>query len=162
VYRACNRIRLRQAGSLRSYLTDCWIGSQVTYHAAASAFNGTRETWLKRATMILFAITLVSAALHALTLGPRLHLAALLVVLSITIPAVGAALHGIDTQREFQRHAQRCGRMVTHLGQLQDQMNNAQTLPQIRQVATNVERSMREKSNDWFGVMRFHDIELIT
>ena len=24
-----------------------------------------------------------------------------------------------------------------------------------------VERSMREESNDWFGVMRFHDIELI-
>jgi hypothetical protein len=28
-------------------------------------------------------------------------------------------------------------------------------------VAANVERSMREESNDWFGVMRFHDIELI-
>lgn len=157
-------VRLASSGAdaLRSYLNDCWIGSQAAYHAAASASNGTRQTRLRRATTILFAITLVSAALHALNLGPRLHLAALLVVLSVSIPAVGAALHGIDTQREYQRHAQRCGRMVTHLGRLQDQMNKAQTLPQIRQVAANVERGMREESNEWFGAMRFHDIELIT
>ena len=134
----------------------------MAYHAAASTYNDTRETWLRRATITLFAITLVAAGLHALKLGPRLHLAALLVVLSVSIPAVGAAVHGIDSQREYRRHAQRCGRMVAQLGQLQDQMNKAQTLPQIRQVAANVERSMREESNDWFGAMRFHDIELIT
>jgi hypothetical protein len=158
------KVRLASSGAdaLRSYLTDCWIGSQAAYHAAASAYNGAREIWLRRATTALFAITLVSAALHALKLGPRLHLAALIVVLSVSIPAVGAALHGIGTQREYQRHAQRCQRMVTHLGKLQDQMNKAQTLPQIRQVAVNVERSMREESNEWFGAMRFHDIELIT
>jgi SMODS and SLOG-associating 2TM effector domain 1 len=158
------KVRLAASGAsaLRTYLRDCWIGGQVTYHAAASAYNDTRETWLRRATITLFAITLVAASLHALKLGPRLHLAALLVVLSVSIPAVGAALHGIDSQREYRRHAQRCGRMVTQLGQLQDQMNKAQTLPQIRQVAANVERSMREESNDWFGAMRFHDIELIT
>ena len=52
--------------------------------------------------------------------------------------------------------------MVTQSTQLQDQMNVAENLAQIRQIVANVERSLLEESNDWFGVMRFHDIELIT
>jgi hypothetical protein len=83
------------------------------------------------------------------------------VVLSIAVPAIGAAIHGVGTQREYRRHAARCRRMVAQLTQLQVQMSEAQSLPEIRHVAANVERSMREESNDWFGVMRFHDIELI-
>ena len=134
----------------------------MKYHRDASAYNVGWETWLRRATAALFGITLVCAVLHAAYLGPRLHVAAELVVLSISIPAIGAAVHGIETQREYRRHAQRCKRMVTQLEQLQYQMNEAHTLPHIRQIAAYVERSMREESNDWFGVMSFHDIELIT
>jgi SMODS and SLOG-associating 2TM effector domain 1 len=157
------RVRLATADvdALRSYLTGHWIGSQVTYHSDASAHNDAWEKWLRRITAGLFAITLVSAILHVFKLGPPLHATADLVVLSISVPAIGAAVHGIDTQREHRRNAARYRRMVTQLTQLQGQMDEAQTLPQIREVAANVERSMREESNDWFGVMRFHDIELI-
>jgi len=156
------RLNATDVVSLRDYLTDHWIGSQVAYHDAASADNHTRETSLRRITVGLFAVTLVSAALHAAGLGPRLHSTATLVALSISVPAIGAAVHGVETQREYRRHAERCKRMVTQLAQLRDQMSQAQTLSEIRQIAANVERSMREESNDWFGVMRFHDIELIT
>jgi hypothetical protein len=151
-----------QVEPLRSYLSDCWIGSQVKYHYDTAINNSTWEKWLRRATAVLFGITLISAVLHAIGLGPRLHLAAELIVLSLAVPAAGAALHGIGTQHEYRRHAQRCKRMVTQLAQLQYQMNDADSLQQIRQIAANVERSMREEANDWFGVMRFHDIELIT
>ncbi len=33
---------------------------------------------------------------------------------------------------------------------------------QVQEVARETERVMREENSDWFGVMRFHDIELIT
>ncbi len=148
---------------LRSYLNGYWIGGQVKYHRDAAAHNETWEHRLRIATAALFMITLICAFLHTFELAPDVHIsAALVVVLSISIPAAGAAVHGIETQREHRRHAQRCARMATQLKQLQYQMNEAQSLPQIRQIAANVERSMREESNDWFGVMRFHDIELIT
>jgi len=147
---------------LRTYLSECWIGAQVKYHSNRARNSGRWERWLRRATAVLFGTTLVSAVLHAVGLGPRLHLAAELVVVSLAVPAVGAALHGIGTQHEYRRHAERCERMVAQLAQLQDQMNEAQSLAQIRHIAANVERSMREENNDWFGVMRFHDIELIT
>jgi hypothetical protein len=147
---------------LRTFLSNCWIGGQAKYHYATSTRSGRWERWLRRATAFLFGITLVSAVLHAIGLGPKLHLAAVLIVVSLSVPAAGAALHGIGTQREYRRHAQRGRRMVTQLTHLQYQMNGAESLAQIRRIAANVERSMREESNDWFGVMRFHDIELIT
>jgi hypothetical protein len=150
-----------EVGPLRDYLDRYWIGHQMTYHDGAHLRNERRENWLRRFTAILFGITLVSAVLHAAGLGPSLHLTAGLVVLSIAVPAVGAAVHGIGTEREYRRHAARCQRMVAQLTQLHRQMAAARNLPEIRQVAANVERSMREESNDWFGVMRFHDIELI-
>src|SRR4029077_17111775 len=106
---------------------------------------------LRRAKAVLFIITLIAAVLHAAGLGPSLHLSAGLVVVSIAVPAIGAAIHGVGTEREYRRHATRCRRMGAQLTQLQVQMREARTLPEIRQVAANVERSMREESNDWFG-----------
>lgn len=147
---------------LRTYLSNCWIGGQAKYHYATATKSGRWEQGLRRATACLFFVTLVSAVLHAAGLGPKLHLAAGLVVVSLSVPAAGAALHGIGTQHEYRRHAQRGRRMVTQLTRLRFQMDEAESLAQIRQIAANVERSMREESNDWFGVMRFHDIELIT
>ena len=148
-------------GPLRDYLDRFWIASQMGYHARAFTHNNLWERRLRHATAVLFLITLVSAVLHAVGLGPSLHLTADLVVLSVAVPAIGAAIHGVGTQREYRRHAARCRRMVAQLAQLQGQMGAAKSLPEIRHVAANVERSMREESNDWFGVMRFHDIELI-
>lgn len=147
---------------LRTFLSNCWIGGQAKYHYTTATRSGRWELRLRRATAFLFAITLISAVLHAIGLGPKLHLAAGLVVVSLSVPAAGAALHGIGTQHEYRRHAQRGKRMVTQLTQLQYQMSRAESLAEIRHIAANVERSMREESSDWFGVMRFHDIELIT
>jgi hypothetical protein len=64
-----------------------------------------------RVTGILFGITLVAAVLHMLGTGEhgdhKSHWAVLLIVLSISVPAIGAAVHGVGTQRQFRRHSQR-------------------------------------------------------
>jgi SMODS and SLOG-associating 2TM effector domain 1 len=86
----------------------------------------------------------------------------LLVVVAITVPAVGAASHGIGTQRQFRRHSDRYRRMAEVLAQVQREMAEATTLEQVREVAAETEQIMREENSDWFGVMRFHDMELIT
>jgi hypothetical protein len=36
------------------------------------------------------------------------------------------------------------------------------TLEQVQEVAAETEQIMHEESSDWFVVMRFHDMELIT
>jgi hypothetical protein len=41
-------------------------------------------------------------------------------------------------------------------------MTDAATIDEVRKVAAATEQVMREENSDWFGVMRFHDMELIT
>ena len=48
------------------------------------------------------------------------------------------------------------------LAQVQAEMREATTLEHVRAAAAETERVMREENSDWFGVMRFHDMELIT
>lgn len=48
------------------------------------------------------------------------------------------------------------------LVQAKREMAEAITLEQVREVAAETEQIMREENSDWFGVMSFHDVELIT
>jgi hypothetical protein len=52
--------------------------------------------------------------------------------------------------------------MAGLLRQLESDMHRAQSLHWIHEIATDAERLMRAENSDWFGVMRFHDVELIT
>jgi hypothetical protein len=121
---------------------------------------------LTRATELLFGVTVVAAVLHVLRIGElaghKSHWVAFLIVLSISVPAIGAAIHGIATQRQDRRHAQRNSRMAVLLKQLREDMSNASSLGQVQELAVETERIMREENSDWFGVVRFHDTELIT
>ena len=90
------------------------------------------------------------------------HWTNVLLVVSITVPAIGAALHGIGAQRQFRRHSERYRIMASVLDQVHADMADATTIDQVRDVAPETEQVMREENSDWFGVMRFHDIELIT
>lgn len=150
---------------LREYLGTYWIQDQAAYHVKAS---GRHEKWEKRfrgATIALFTVTLFAALLHVSGVGHhgagRSALESTLIVVSICVPAVGAAVHGIESQRQFRRHSQRFSRMNMLLRRLCSRMEAARDLPQVQSIAAEVERTMREESNDWFGVMRFHDVELI-
>ena len=48
------------------------------------------------------------------------------------------------------------------LAQVQHEIAAATTLKQVQKVAAETEQIMREENSDWFGVMRFYDMELIT
>jgi hypothetical protein len=52
--------------------------------------------------------------------------------------------------------------MAGVLAQAQADMARATTIEQVQDVARETERIMREENSDWFGVVRFHDVELIT
>jgi hypothetical protein len=156
-----------QVKALRDYLNHYWIESQIFYQEKTSGKQRTFDDRLVRATEALFLLTLVAACVHIserfiFPKGDPGFWEELLVVVSITVPVVGAAFHGIGTQRQFRRHSERYRRMAGVLTQAQRDMADATTLEQVRQVAAETEQIMREENSDWFGVMRFHDMELIT
>ncbi len=160
-----------QVASLRDYLSRCWIGSQIRYHHDAGRQQGTFDDRLVLATEGLFLLTLVAAFIHMFSgsmldalgvHGSRDFWEKLIIVVSITVPAVGAAFHGVGTQRQFRRQSERYRRMERLLTQVQREMDGAGSLERVREVAAETEQLMREENSDWFGVMRFHDMELIT
>jgi hypothetical protein len=157
---------------LRDYLNHYWIASQISYHKKAGFLQRRFDDRLIRATELLFLITLVAAFIHMLgihffrILGIDGHDSLefwekLLIVVSITVPAFGAAFHGIGTQRQFRHHSERYSRMADLLTQVHNEMAEATSLERVREVAAETEQIMREENSDWFGVMRFHDMELI-
>ena len=148
---------------LRDYLNRYWIESQISYQEKTSGRQHVYESRLIRLTEFLFSLTLVAAFIHIFA-SRTIHgvWEGLLVVVSITVPAFGAAVHGFSTQRQFRRHSERYRRMAGVLTQVQAEMTDATTIEQIREAAAATEQVMREENSDWFGVMRFHDMELIT
>ena len=150
---------------LRDYLKRNWIEDQVAYQTRASQHQGTSDRWLTWATRVLFAVTFVAALVHST--GNHLFTVPegwknTLLVISITFPAIGAAVHGYSAQRQFRRHSERYRTMAGVLGHARDDMAEATAIEQVQDIARETERIMREENSDWFGVMRFHDIELIT
>jgi SMODS and SLOG-associating 2TM effector domain 1 len=152
--------------SLREYLIHHWIENQITYHKKLARRQHRIDNRLTRATELLFGITVVAAILHVLGVGEhgthKTNWALLLIVLSISVPAIGAAIHGIAAQRQNRRHAQRNSRMASLLAELQKDMCRASSLGRVQELAVEAERIMREENSDWFGVVRFYDMELIT
>jgi hypothetical protein len=151
---------------LRDYLSEHWIGAQIRYHEDTARRQGAWDSRLFAATGVLFLITAVAAFLHLLGWGEHhdnpTEFGLLLIVLSICVPAIGAAVHGIRTQSEFRRHCQRYQRMAGLLRQLDADMSRADSITVIHEIAADAEHLMRAENSDWFGVMRFHDVELIT
>jgi hypothetical protein len=158
------QVDVSRVPSLSTYLANHWIQGQIDYHRQASCRQGVWDKRLIRSTEVLFGVTLIAALAHMLGVGHHsdAHWAEILILISISVPVIGASAHGIATQRQFRRHSERYERMVRLLEQLHGEMKVADSLEEVQRVAVETERIMREENSDWFGVVRFHDMELIT
>jgi len=150
---------------LRDYLKRHWIEGQIAYQTRTSGQQRASDRWLASMTKGLFAVTFIAVLAHSS--GNHFFTVPegwknTLLVISITFPAIGAAFHGYGAQRQFRRHSERYRTMAGVLAHARDDMADATTIDQVQDVARETERIMREENSDWFGVMRFHDIELIT
>jgi DnaJ-domain-containing protein 1 len=81
-------------------------------------------------------------------------------ILSLTLPAVGAALSGLLAQREYQRNSERYRWMEQSLEAEELRMRSAESIAAVRRLAAEAEETLLEENRDWVGVMRFHDFEL--
>lgn len=148
--------------SLRDYLATVWIAGQLRYHGTSSHRHGRWDEVLFLVTAALFAVTLVATLVHVTPVRGPDWVEPLLITVSVCVPVIGAAVHGLATTRQYRRNADRCQRMTLLLERLKEEMDRARSLETVRRVAADAERVMREENSDWFGVMRFFDVELIT
>jgi hypothetical protein len=109
-------------------------------------------------------ITIVAALLHGFEVGAGDEHGGTfpdaLVLVSIAVPAAGAALSGIRAEQEFERHAERYRQATAHLRAQRDALRGATDATGVRRVVADVEALMMEENEDWLGVVWFHDFEL--
>ena len=146
---------------LREFLADRWIGEQRRYYRTARERFDRRHRRLLIGIYAAFTTTIVAAVLHALKVGGHEGGEAdLYVILSVTLPAVGAALSGLLAQREYHRNSERYGWMEEALETVERRMRAADDAAAVRRLAAEAETTMLQENRDWVGVMRFHDFEL--
>jgi len=146
--------------SLRRFLSDAWIDDQRDYFERASERAGSAHLFSTRAVEILFALSVVIAIVHVTMPGPEDWFKHIVSLLAISIPACAAALVGYNAQREHLRNSQRYGRMVDGLVRANALMLAAGDQAHIRDVASTVDRMLREERGEWFGTVRLYELEL--
>ncbi len=120
---------LPRARADAAYLSAClWqvrqgLHGQITYHERNAHRCHNLERRLELGGAVLLTLTLLACAVHlAPTLHEGLHLPhtvpPVLTMLCAFLPALGAALAGINNHGEFRRVAQRSRAMVVRLGEV--------------------------------------------
>jgi hypothetical protein len=150
---------------VRRFLTRAWIDHQRAFHEAAAKKQAAWHRWLGRVTAILLIVTIIVAILHVL--GPWRQQgdggsawAQVVVVFSISLPAVGAAISGVRAQQDYQWNAERSNQIAYYLSELRDRMARASDLQVVRAMAAETETVMLEENRDWFVLKGLHDFEV--
>lgn len=148
-------------GSTKRFFANAWIGSQLDYYRRASQRHSRQDRLLTHLSWILFSFTLLAALFDGI--GVFHDLSQNLVLLAAaSLPALAAAFSGIRAEREYVRNAERFRRLARDLEAVRVRMDRATDDQVVRALAKAAEAVMLEEHRDWFGLMRFHDLELHT
>lgn len=156
-------LAVTDAITLQRTVTERWIDGQIRYLERAAAKNRRLHVVVFWGNVALLSGTIVAAALHASGVGGHethgLNWANALVLVSIAVPAVGAALSGIGAQREYARHAERSERMIEYLLEARADVAAAYGLDAVRDATRETAELLLAENRDWFGVLSFRDLE---
>lgn len=149
---------------LKIFLLTAWIKDQLTFYDRASERHRRRHTRLARIGVVLFALTLVAATLHATGLGhlwlPTLPaISMVLASIAIIFPAIGAALAGFRMQREYLRNAERYSNMAYHLAIISNQIKQERDQKTLISLLEQANEVMLRENQDWRVVVLFQKLE---
>ena len=150
-------------GPLREALLAAWIQDQIDYQHATNRRFAQRQRRATYAVVALFVATLLVAALHLLAESgfASIHVPPTgWTFLSTALPAAAGAVSGLAARREYERHAQRYGRMARDLEKVKRHLERAHDLAHLRVAARRAEALMLAENDDWSSITRFHDIDL--
>jgi hypothetical protein len=143
----------------KAALREAWIDRQIRYYKDRGRRHATSYTVLKVMSVTLFA-TAIGAAILDATGAAEPEWSRTVVVLSIALPAFGAALAGIAALEQHARHAERFHLIARRLEELAKRLDRADDPEVVADVAMRVDAELRTEAAAWIDVMRFQDVEL--
>ncbi len=152
-------------GEIKSYISEVWIGGQISFQQRYSRKHEQKNRMLERSGIYLFVIAMSFAFMHivlSLTRDLGLHIDYLeefLTLFALVIPPVAAALDGIRNQRGYSRNAMRSEGMIHTLEELQRRIEDVKTPEHLKQFLRETDRVMLHENQDWMMLMSTSDLE---
>jgi hypothetical protein len=140
------------------FVRAAWLEGQIEYNRAAHDRNHRADIGLRAMVAFLFGATLVVAVVHAAEINEGAH--HWLELASILLPAAAAAVHGLRSQRDYVRNAERAAQLLEGLEHLRDRLTTGADKAQVQSVVAEASRLMLEENREWFGLMRHHELEI--
>lgn len=156
-----------------SFIKEAWVGDQIKYHEGKAARSERLSRRMELGGLVVFGLALTAPILHLVLFKPlglleevvghggEEFLGALLTAGALVLPAVGAALGGIRTHREYSRLAKRSEDMVAVLQNLYDSFERVRTPKQLETVARETEELMLSEVQDWLSLTAFSVLEYV-
>jgi hypothetical protein len=132
---------------------------QVAYHRAKHESTHRFHRYTGNAGIFLFGLTAVACVAHFQHLGPPFYLGAS----TAALPALAAALEGLQAQAEWQRISDRSERMSKYLQSLKDRLTNTPgdpSLPVLSAVAVDLAEAMTGETSEWHNLIHGKPLNL--
>jgi len=149
---------------LKNFLLDAWVDNRLAYYSKSSEKNSIRYNLYAYVGESIFFITLILAVAHATghefeeAIGiPLLPL--ILAALTITLPAIGAALSAIRVQREYLKNSERYAHIMRHLSSVRNRIHASMDLKTLCELLEEMNEVTMQEQQDWRITFKFRDIE---
>jgi hypothetical protein len=149
------------AAELARFLAESWIDDQIRYHREAVKRTQRQRKRLDIAVLVLFAMTIAVAALHASDVVVDASWTTRLIFLALALPSFGAALTGIRDQHQYRVHEVRSKRTAERLERLRRQIESPGSLRSVQKLAAETQALIESENLDWSGVVELQGLELI-
>ncbi|MGC9434899.1 MAG: hypothetical protein ACP5C4_02245 [Methanomicrobiales archaeon] len=149
---------------IKTFLLEAWIDNRLSYYSRESERNRRRYSLMAEFGEMLFAVTLIAAAVHAAGLEEIWLFSIpahteLLSAATILFPVIGAAVAAIRIQREYLRNAERYGHMVRDLSVISSQIKRTTDRSALVALLQNANEATFREHQDFRAVFRFHELE---
>jgi hypothetical protein len=148
--------------TIRDFAGKAWVGDQIKYHESKARDCERMGMRLERWGTAVFLLAMVAAAAHVVMSRQGHHetpLSSALTFAAIILPAVGAALGGFRSHREYSRLGKRSRNMVIELRKLRERLDDAESVDEIRRVLAEAEEMMLGETQDWLMLMKFVPVQ---
>lgn len=149
--------------NLLEYVHNHWIKDQTTFHRNKHADVKKISRILEWSGLAIFFTAMAAAVSHLIFYPGRefqsTGLENLLIFSAIVLPAVGAAIGGIRSHREYSRMEKRSKNMEVVLSDLDERFLGISTPKALESLLREAEELMLRETQDWLMLMRFVELK---
>lgn len=149
--------------AVQRFVVGAWLRDQSSWHRRNAHRRHIKAGRGHRIGQFLFCGTLVAATLHLMGVGydgQGDHLAHVITVLSVLLPAWGAAVHAISSMLDHHRLGHRSEQMADLLEGIAQAVENAPSAAVVEAEVRRAAVAMSAENHEWLVSLAFRDLVL--